>query len=68
MDGLDVALAAARRTVLLREKLEVSRALPPGCKGAACPAFALCQGRCETGAQAKASNAVISMQIESEAA
>jgi hypothetical protein len=22
-------------------------ALPPGCKGAACPAFALCQGRCE---------------------
>jgi hypothetical protein len=22
-------------------------ALPPGCKGPACPAFALCQGRCE---------------------
>jgi len=22
-------------------------ALPPGCKGTACPAFALCQGRCE---------------------
>jgi hypothetical protein len=22
--------------------------LPPGCKGSACPAFALCQGRCET--------------------
>ena len=22
--------------------------LPPGCKGAACPAFARCQGRCET--------------------
>jgi radical SAM protein with 4Fe4S-binding SPASM domain len=21
---------------------------PPGCKGHACPAFALCQGRCET--------------------
>lgn len=22
---------------------------PTGCKGPACPAFALCQGRCETG-------------------
>lgn len=22
--------------------------LPPGCKGAACPAFALCQGQCAT--------------------
>jgi hypothetical protein len=25
---------------------EVSRAAPAGCKGAACPAFAACQGRC----------------------
>lgn len=24
-------------------------ALPPGCRGAACPAYALCQGRCGTG-------------------
>ena len=46
MDGLDIAVAAARRTVLLREKLELSHGLPAGCKGAACPAFALCQGRC----------------------
>lgn len=23
-------------------------ALPPGCRGATCPAFALCQARCET--------------------
>ena len=22
--------------------------LPPGCRGAACPAFALCRGRCGT--------------------
>ncbi len=25
-----------------------TRALPPGCRGAACPAFAMCQGRCAT--------------------
>lgn len=25
-----------------------ARVLKPGCKGAACPAFALCQGRCGT--------------------
>jgi hypothetical protein len=68
MDGLDVALAAARRTALLREKFEARRALPAGCKGAACPAFALCQGRCATGPKPEAANTVISMQIESEAA
>ena len=25
-----------------------TRTAPPGCKGAACPAFALCQGKCAT--------------------
>lgn len=24
------------------------RTAPPGCRGAACPAFALCQGKCAT--------------------
>lgn len=26
--------------------LRVPVAVPPGCNGAACPAFAICQGRC----------------------
>lgn len=32
-----------------RPQVPVTATLPAGCKGPACPAFALCQGRCETG-------------------
>lgn len=47
--------------------LALSRSLrptasPPGCRGAACPAFALCQGRCaggEKGVSAAAPQAAI---------
>ena len=28
--------------------ISVPMAVKPGCRGAACPAFATCQGRCET--------------------
>lgn len=46
MDTL-IAQAGARRDNAGLLSTPVDR-LPPGCKGHACPAFALCQGRCET--------------------
>lgn len=43
--GTLVDLATVRRD---NAGLITVPALPPGCKGRACPAFAICQGRCET--------------------
>jgi radical SAM protein with 4Fe4S-binding SPASM domain len=42
IDGSRLAKAA------LMEVPQVTRAIPKGCRGSACPAFTLCQGRCET--------------------
>lgn len=45
--GTLIDLGAARRDNAGLVSMPVEP-LPPGCKGQACPAFALCQGRCET--------------------
>jgi hypothetical protein len=44
---LDLALARGLRP-------RAAPALPAACKGAACPAFAICQGRCAEKREAKA--------------
>lgn len=45
--GTVVHLPTARRDNAGLISTTVER-LPAGCRGPACPAFALCQGRCET--------------------
>ncbi len=47
--GAVMDFAATRPTASFRGatmRTAAERPLPKGCKGAACPAFALCQGRC----------------------
>lgn len=48
---------AVVRSLRLRETLDTGaepQGHKPGCKGAACPAFAICQGRCAAKRQARA--------------